>query len=285
MSFIAILLSIVFELSIKSLEGWRQYAWFVTLTDWILLQMQKTSLRDGPVAVLAIVAPVVFGVWLVSLLLSHVWAVFGFFFAVFVLLMSLGPIDPMRQTRDYLHAMQAGDTAEANRHAEALCGRQADDNPAVTAEQVKKALLIRLCENILGIFFWFIVLGPVGAVLFRATCLLRLRYDGVQGGLADSIFDLYRILIWIPARLSVVAFALVGGFVETLQSLQHFSDLWKRDSEGLLIEAGLGAIPSSTVEEDQPDLDGVHEVLALADRSVVAWLTVLGLMVIAGWLI
>lgn len=285
MSFIAILLSIVFELSVKSLEGWRVYAWFDTLTDWILVQMQKSSLREGPVAVLAILVPVVLAVWLVSLLLSHVWWVFGFAFAVFVLLMSLGPVDPMRQGHDYLRAMQAGDSAEANRHAEALCGREADDDPAVTAEQVKQALLIRLCENILGIFFWFLVLGPVGAVLFRASCLLRLRYDGVQGGLADAIYDLYRILIWIPARLSVLAFALVGGFVETLQSLDNFSDLWKRDSEGLLIEAGLGAIPASTVEDNQPDLAGVHEVLALTRRSVIAWLTVMALMVIAGWLI
>jgi AmpE protein len=285
MSFIAILLSIVFELSIKSLEGWRKFDWFSTLTDWVLLQMQKSSLRDGPIAVLAILAPLLLAVWLVSLLLNDVWLVLGFFFSVFVLLMSMGPVDPMRQAHDYLHAMQAGDTAEANKHAEALCACEVDDNPAVTAEQVKQALLIRLCENILGIFFWFILLGPVGAVLFRASCLLRLRYDGVQGGLAEAIFDLYRILIWIPARLSVLAFALVGGFVETLQSLQHFSDLWKRDSEGLLVEAGLGAIPASTTEDNQPDLAGVHEVLALTKRTVVAWLTVLGLLVIAGWLI
>lgn len=285
MSFIAILLSIVFELSIKSLEAWRQFGWFTTLTDWVLLQMQKSSLREGPVTVLAVLAPVVIAVWLISLLLAHVWVVFEFIFGVFVLLMSLGPVDPMRQARDYLQAMHAGDMAEASRHAEALCAHAADDDAAVTAEQVKQALLIRLCENILGIFFWFLVLGPVGAVLFRAACLLRLRYEGVQGGLADAINDMYRILMWIPARLSVVAFALVGGFVETLQSLQHFSDLWKRDSESLLIEAGLGAIPASTVEDNQPDLAGVQDVLALSKRAVIAWITVMGLMVIAGWLI
>jgi len=285
MSFIAILLSIVFEISVKSLEHWRQFSWFNSLTDWILLQMQKSSLRDGPVAVLAILLPVVLAVWLVTLVLTHVWIVFGFVFAVFVLLMTLGPVDPMRQAHDYLIGMKAGDVAEANRHAEALCAREPGDDPVVVAEQVKQSLLIRLCENILGIFFWFLVLGPVGAVLFRATCLLRLRYEGVQGGLADSINDLYRILFWIPARLCVIAFALVGGFVETLQSLQHFSDLWKRDSHGLLVEAGLGAIPAATSEDNEPDLTGVHEVLALTRRAVVAWLAVLGLMVIAGWLI
>lgn len=285
MSFIAILLSIVFEISVKSLEHWRNFSWFDTLTDWILLRMQKSSLRNGPVAVLAILLPVVFGVWLASLILTHIWIVFGFVFAVFVLLMTLGPVDPMRQAHDYLRGMQSGDVNEANSHAAALCARSLDDDPVVTTEQVKQALLIRLCENILGIFFWFLVLGPVGAVLFRATCLLQLRYDGVKGDLSDSINDLYRILFWIPARLSAIAFAVVGGFVETLQSLQHISDLWKRDSVSLLIEAGLGAIPASTNEDNQPDLDGLHEVLALTRRAVVAWLTVLGLMVIAGWLI
>ena len=285
MSFLAILLSIVFELGIKSLESWRQFDWFAKLTDWVLLQMQKSSLREGPIAVLAILTPVVLGTWLVALSLHHIWIVFSFVFNVFVLLMSLGPVDPMRQARDYLHAMQAGDATEANKHAVALCERKSDDNPVITAEQVKQALLIRLCENILGTFFWFLVLGPTGAVLFRASCLLRLRYDGVQGGLAEAIVDLYRILMWIPARLSVIAFALVGGFVETLQSLPHLSDLWTRDSESLLVEAGLGAIPASTSEDNQPDLDGVGEVLALAKRTVLAWLTVLGLLVIAGWLI
>jgi AmpE protein len=285
MSFIAILLSIVFELSIKSLEGWRQFGWFSTLTDWILLQMQKSSLRDGPFVVLVILAPLVLGVWLASALLMHAWVVLGFVYSVFILLMTLGPVDPMRQAHDYLKAMHVGDTAEANKHAAALCACEVNDNPVVAAEQVKQALLVRLCENILGIFFWFIVLGPVGAVLFRASCLLRLRYDGVQGGLAEAIFDLYRILIWIPARLCVIAFALVGSFVETLQSMHHISDLWKRDSDSLLIEAGLGAIPASTTNEDQPDLDGVHEVLSLIRRTVVVWITVLGLFVLAGWMI
>ena len=123
MSFIAILLSIVFEASIKSLEHWREFAWFSTLTDWILLQMQKSSLRDGPIAVLAILAPLVLGVWVLSLLLTHVWIVFGFVFAVFVLLMSLGPVDPMRQAHDYLNAMKAGDIAEANKHADRRTGQ------------------------------------------------------------------------------------------------------------------------------------------------------------------
>lgn len=285
MSFLAILLSIAIELGIKSLEGWRRFDWFAHWTDRVLQQMHKSALREGPVGLLAILAPLLLAIWIVFALLNGVWFLFGFAFSVFVLIMTLGPADPMRQAQEYIDAMQADDVPEANRHAAALLGKAADDNPVVTAAQMKEAILIRIVENILGVFLWFILLGPVGAVLFRASCLLKLRYADVQGGLAGSIKDLYRILMWIPARLSVIAFAIVGNFVETLQSLQHYSDLWKRDSEELLLEAGLGAIPSSQQDDEKPDITGVVEILSLAKRSVVAWITVLGLLVIVGWLV
>lgn len=285
MSFLAILLSIAIELGIKSLEGWRRFDWFTQWTDWVLLQMQKSGLRDGPVGLLTILAPLLLAVWLVFVMLNGVWFLLGFAFSVFVLCMTLGPVDPMRQAQDYIDAMQADDVTEANRHAAALLGRPADANPAVTAQHVKEMLLTRMCENILGVFLWFVLLGPLGAVLFRASCLLKLRYEGVQGGLAGSIRDLYRILIWIPARLSVIAFAVVGNFVETMQSLDHYSDMWKRDSEELLLEAGLGAIPASQQGDNEPDIGGVVEILSLSKRSVVAWITVLGILVIVGWLV
>jgi len=150
---------------------------------------------------------------------------------------------------------------------------------------VKERLFIKLVTNILGVVFWFIILGPVGAVLFRANCLLKNRYQGAHNGFAGAINDLYRILIWIPARLAVIGFAVTGSFVHTLESLNHFSDLWKMDSEKLLIECGLGALSSGVqVEENQPDLIGIQMALALSKRTVIAWLTVLGILVIAGWL-
>ena len=285
MSFLAILISIAIELGIKSLEGWRRFDWFDQWTDRVMQQMHKSALREGPVGLLAIVAPLLLAIWIVFVLLNNAWFLLGFVFSIFVLSMSLGPVDPMRQAQDYIDAMQADNLPEANRHATALLGRAADDNPVLTAEQVKEVILIRICENILGVFLWFILLGPVGAVLFRASCLLKHRYEGMQGGLAGSIRDLYRILMWIPARLSVLAFAIVGNFVETLQSLQHYSDLWRRDSEELLLEAGMGAIPTSQHDDERPDIAGVVEVLSLAKRSVVAWIVVLSVLVIVGWLV
>lgn len=289
MSFIAILLSIAIELGVKSLESWRRFDWFYQLTDWILLKMQSTSLRNGAVTVVAVLAPVVLGVWIIVSILNGIWVVFAFLFSLFILSMTLGPHDPLRVSQEYLHALENNDLDAAKLHAATMLEDEADENHVVTAQDVKEKLFIKLVTHILGVFFWFIILGPVGAVIFRANCLLEERYKGVQSGFADSINDLYKILLWIPARLTVVGFAIVGSFVHTLESMRHISDFWKMDSESLLIECGLGAMspsdtPSDVAEENEPDVSSIHMALAMAKRTVVAWLTVLGLLVITGTL-
>lgn len=285
MSFIAILLSIIIELSVKALEGWRHFGWFEQLTDWIRLRMRDTSVGNGPVTLLAILAPVVLGVWLLAAMLNGVWVVFAFAYSVIILSLSLGPHDPLRVAQDYLHALEANDMAAAKNHAEIMLEGEADENHVVTAQDVKEMLFIKLVTHILGVFFWFIILGPVGAALLRANCLLTERYKGDNDGFSDAVRDLHRILLWIPARLTVLGFAITGSFVHTLESMGHISDFWKMDSEKLLIECGLGAMyPSDEVEENQPDVNSIHTALALAKRTVIAWLTVLGIMVLVGWL-
>ena len=279
--FIVILISIAIEIGIKPLDHWRRFGWFSQLTDWVLHQMQSTSVRDGPIAVLAILAPVVLGVWLVSAMLGGVGSFFSFLFSIFVLSMSLGPTDPIRQAQAYAAALEQDDQELANASAADFLGHSVSDDPVVTAQTIKQQLFVRLCINILGVFFWFIVLGPVGAVLFRASCLLQQRYEGVQGKLAHAIHELFTILLWIPARLTVLSFSVVGNFVDTAHTMRNYSDLWQRDSRELLAEAGLAAMH----EQDQStggkiDVEHLVHTIALARRTVLAWLTAFAVIIV-----
>ena len=284
--FISIILSVAIELVLKPLETWRNFDWFSQFTDWVSHQTESTSFRDGPVVVLAIVAPVLLAVWLVAAMLGGVAAIFEFAFGVAVLSMSLGPSDPIRQTQDYIKALQDENEEETKLHAAKILGREVTEEPAVVAERVKEMLFIKVCSSILGVFFWFIVLGPVGAVLFRLSCLLQRRYEGTQSGLAHAILDLYQILMWIPARLTVLCFALVGSFVDTMHSLRKVSDLWQRDSDGLLFEAGLGALHVHDCSADKEvDIDSLVECLSLAKRTVLACITFFAIIVIVSWVI
>lgn len=282
--FVAIILSIAIELVVKPLESWRRFGWFSQFTDWVCHQMDSTSVRDGPVVVLAIVAPVVSAVWLVTAMLGGVWSFFEFLFGLAVLSMSLGPADPIRQTQQYIQALQDEDAEGAKLHAGQLLGMEINEEPVVTAQRVKETLFIRVCSSILGVFFWFIVLGPLGAAMFRLSCLLQDRFAGTQSGLANSILDFYQILMWVPARMTVLCFAIVGSFVDVMHSLKKVSDLWQRDSDELLYEAGLGALHIHDCSaEDKVDIEALVHCLSLAKRAVLAFVTVLAIFVIASW--
>lgn len=284
--FISIILSVAIELVLKPLETWRNFDWFSQFTDWVSHQTESTSFRDGPVVVLAIVAPVLLAVWLVAAMLGGVAAIFEFAFGVAVLSMSLGPSDPIRQTQDYIKALQDENEEETKLHAAKILGREVTEEPAVVAERVKEMLFIKVCSSILGVFFWFIVLGPVGAVLFRLSCLLQRRYEGTQSGLAHAILDLYQVLMWIPARLTVLCFAMVGSFVDTMHSLRKVSDLWQRDSDGLLFEAGLGALHVHDCSAGKEvDIESLVECLSLAKRAVLACITFFAIIVIVSWVV
>jgi AmpE protein len=285
MSFIAILISIFIELGLKQLEDWRRFGWFEQLTDWILLQMKNTRAQEGPLTLIAVLAPVVLVTWLIAAVLSGVWVVFAFIFSVLILTVTLGPHDPLRITQEYLAALDQNDEEAAAAHIKTLLGSTSDDDLAVTVQNMKETLFIKLVTHILGVFFWFVILGPLGAVLFRANCLLRARFAGANNGFTNAIEELHKILIWIPARLAVIGYAVTGSFVHTLESVSQLSDLWTMDSEKLLIECGLGAIsPADETKDNEPDIHGLHLALALVKRTVLAWLTVLGLLVITGWL-
>ncbi len=283
--FIAIIAAIAIELSFRRIEQWRGFAWFTQFTDWVVHRFDSSSVRDGPVVVLAILAPLLFAIWLVSAMLGGVWNLFDFVFSVLVLVLSLGPADPLRQTQDYLDALQNDDGEAAKSHASSLLGREADENPVLVAEHVKQSLLIKICSSIIGVFIWFIVLGPIGAAMFRFSCLLKERYDDVQTGFAKSVKDLYNILMWVPARITVLCFAIIGNFVDVIQSLQKVSDLWQADSDALLSETGVGALHEPDLSDDDTvNKKHVHDCLLLAKRTLLAFLTFLAIFVIVSWI-
>ena len=283
--FIAIIAAIAIELSFRRVDQWRGFAWFNQFTDWVCHQLDSTSFRDGPVVVLAIIAPLLFAIWLVSAMLGGVWSLFDFVFSVLILSLSLGPADPIRQAQDYYDALQRDDSNDAKSHASTLFGREVDENPVLAAEQVKQTLLIKTCSGIIGVFVWFIILGPIGAAMFRFSCLLKERYDDVQTGFANSARDLYNILMWLPARITVLCFAVIGNFVDVIQSLRKVSDLWQIDSDTLISETGIGALHEPDLSDDETvNKEHVQHCLLLVKRTVLAFLTFLAIVVIVSWI-
>src|SRR5262245_56791029 len=85
--------------------------------------------------------------------------------------------------------------------------------------------LIDTYRQVFATLFWFMVLpGPTGAVLYRAAALLASEWEGPMEGVeptpgarARDAFGrparrLLWLLDWVPVRLTALSFAIVGDF-------------------------------------------------------------------------
>ncbi|RME35930.1 MAG: hypothetical protein D6786_00520 [Gammaproteobacteria bacterium] len=280
MTLIAILLVLLVEYLMGPLEDLRRWNWFRVYTARMQRHLGRFELWQGPVGVLVVLAlPLV----LIALVLEAVGdrsLLLGFLLGLLILLYALGPQDLGRQLREYLAALESGDQAAASRMAYALL----EDSGLTPGEQngrdVAGAVMVLACERLFGAFFWFTVLGPTGALLYRMGAELE-RCAGADGGFAGAARDLHRILQWPAARLLALGYALAGSMTHAL-AVPGWREWTNLDaSHPLLRDSGLAALRPEAGETDEREL--VAQAWELVKRALLLWLTLLALLTLAGW--
>ena len=290
MSLISILISLAVESYWQQIDKLRRYDWFETYTKWMMERLEGLSIYDSPVGVVLVLAPLVFAVWLVDAMLGGVWSLFSFIFGIAILLFCLGPRSLSRDVQAYLEAEEAGDHEQAKQHATEILGRPADEPAGPLMESVKEAILVHANDRLIAVMFWFALLGPVGAVMFRAASLLKDETVLIPDKFSHSVHDLFWVMNWLPARLCIIGYALAGNFIDTVSYWRSLNDFWTRDSDDLLITSGIGALRQDVrvdIEEGDTQLllHSVAHAISLIKRTVIVFVTMLGLMTLAGWLI
>lgn len=147
-----------------------------------------------------------------------------FVFAIVVLLFSLGPRDLKEEVDEYCTAVQGSDPETINRLAKELLETDAPDNPRDRDLAVERAVFVQANNRIFGVVFWFLILGPTGAWLFRVLDLMRRRVayeypEREQAGaetLQSAVQSVHGLLAWVPARLLAIGYALAGSFEEAI---------------------------------------------------------------------
>lgn len=285
MNLISILIALAVETLYKPVSDYRRYDWLLDASAKVYHGLSNQHWRDGPVGLILMVSLVCFSVWLIAAMLAGVAGLFGFLFGLLVLIYCLGPKDLLDDVNKFTDALRADDIEAARHYAGEILGSEAEGDAASLAEQVKEHIPVTANSRVLGILFWFMLMGPVGAVLFRYTCLLHHEGSWSQG-FSRVLERLHEIMIWPSARLSVIGFALTGNFVDTVSNWQASSDFWQRNSEELLSVSGTGAVrheQDDVTEDGQADVEGVQNVMALMKRTLLVWLAMLALLTLTGW--
>ena len=290
MSLLSVIFALIAESFISSLSELRRFDVFSRYITWVREKLPTFSFQNGSVTLVIVLAGILFSVWLISAMLGNVLGLFGFLFGIAVLIFMLGPGDLEEDVQNIATAFENKDYQGANFYASRLTGTKIDEAPLQLAQTVKENILLQANTRMLGVFFWFILLGPVGAVLFRLTCLLKETHQDETDEFASASRELYRILIWLPARICVLSYAIAGNFVDTMSYWTGLSDLWLRDSEEFIVVSGVGAlryerrIERDGHEDDEPDTQGIQHALSLVKRAVIVWVVLLAVLTVTGWL-
>ncbi len=274
MNFLALLLGLGVERLLTHLFHLREFRWLDPFFDWAFGKLARTSRWVAAAGIIAVVCVAIFPVSLAAYLLEGTLADIPYFaFAVIVLLFCLGPHDLLDEGNDFCEAINKGDMAKAKDLARDLV-EDCDSDSDGGLSKVDEAIYVQANNRIFSVVFWFVVLGPIGAWLFRtvdlmrhrASCELpRLSHETTQrvtaepiDGASLTIFYVHGLLAWIPSRLLILGYILAGSFDGAIGGVKAYyaqsAHLVNHLSTDILSWVGRGAVgEASIVDQIEPE--------------------------------
>lgn len=301
MSLLAILFSLAIERYVEVAANIRNYDWSIRFTQWTKDRFSQSEYWNDTAGLIIILLIPFFACAIIYDQLFDVLGLLGFLFSLAVLVYCIRPKRSYQLIRQYLDASEHEDQHSLLSYASDILQQSPPQEDAQLHRSVSERLLNILNNEVLAVFFWFVVLGPMGALLFRMTATLyEDAYDDNQdeteaGNDTDdveanytefnnSIRILYAILLWLPTQISLLCFAIAGSFIDTLQTWKNrlLSDYLNPDESDItVVQAGFSALQFDE-ENNAFDSAMVNQVYALAFRALIVWITALALLTLAG---
>ncbi|MCG5500741.1 regulatory signaling modulator protein AmpE [Ectothiorhodospira lacustris] len=288
MSLFIILVTLFIERFTNAIENLRNFAWLDRYTALVRGRCEGFGLGSTPTLVIAVAIPLVVLVILMQLIGGILGGLVGVLIALAVLLFSIGPRNLSKEVDAFLEAGAMKDEEREMKHARNLLGDQVPDDAAERARAVLQRMLIGSNSSLFAVLFWFVVLGPVGALLYRLANLMRAPEGAEPDGFQQTATQLQGLLDWIPARLVALFYALTGSFDRSFPVLRTgVLGSWGNmaaENEALLRDAGCEAIQLSEEELKEPlqARSAVERASSLVFRSLIAFVAILALLTIVG---
>ncbi len=278
MSLISVIIALVLDRLLRHWHDLRDLSWF----EHYAANLDRiVRINNGAVKyVLVMLAPVIAFALLQGLLHDEFFNIPYTVFGIAVLLYCLGPDCIISDVEAYIDARRMGDDEEALHLAGAITEQAASTAPDRQTSDVIRAILYVANQRVFAVLFWFVLVGPTGAVIFRLTFNLSKQPLGELARFADTV---QAVLAWLPSRMLAASYALVGNFDGAIQAYKnrpHEPDLAISNYD-TLVNMGLGALRSTQVADE---IEGIQAARDLVVRGVLCWVGVLALLTLGGWM-
>ena len=268
------------------LHEYRHYDYFLRYMDWMRARL------NGPVwdhigGLLIMLLPV----WLVVALLQDwlsdwLFGLVGLLFYIATFVYCMGPRDLAADVDTWCEVCESSDTDLRKRAAGRLLkGDEPPQDNVECARAVSAAVLVEANDRLLAVLFWFVLLGPLGAALYRSAAVMY-QQRREAGEFGDSIAWLYAVLVWLPARLTALAYALSGHFDAAIEGWRQAQQTHLQGAEGseqVLAITGSGALGLDGEDVEEGSQASARAAMRLVWRTLTIWLVVISVLILAGW--
>jgi membrane protein required for beta-lactamase induction len=253
----------------------RHWHWFKRYEQWL-----SVHIGQWPAILILfcnLLLPVA-AVGIVGYLLSNIlYGIPQFIFGVIIILYCLGPENVWLQTYRCINDLHKEDRAAALQEAHVFFGAQTSEHSQAFHRKFVHAIFVAAHQRIFAILFWFVILGPVGAVLYRIIGFYRTQSSSRLQPVSSQIGSW---MDWLSIRLFTFLFALGGHFTKVIAHWKPSVLKGVKANDVLLTECGSaaldivdgGVIPESGTAET--------EAIALLDRVFVMGLVILAVIVL-----
>jgi membrane protein required for beta-lactamase induction len=302
MKLIIIMISLWVERNIGKWQEQRKLPWLQGYFRFMEHLLGSYGFWQGVGGVIVIVLPLLLIVALVYWLLWVLFFPVAYLFALMVLIVSLGPVQLEKQVKEFMACRQHGDDQAAVYNAQSITQDAHLSHGENLLPELIKGILLQANSRYFAVFFWFSVLGPVGAVLARLLQMVE-QWSAPQhseGETFESGFYLAASRLrdwmeWPVARIVALGFGVSGSFVDFWQTAKR---LFLGDSRELLSQCGFASLqlkyhldedgglvldepPASPEEEAQL----VRNTRDMVRRALMFGLAVLAILTLYGLLI
>ena len=301
MNLIALLIGILIERLATQLFHWRRLRWLDRVIDWGFDQAARFGNVPPLIPIVALAALLALPVLVVVLALGD--ALLGFAYlalAIVVLFFSLGPRDIGEEVDEYCEALEAEDSERIAQTAKALAEGPVPTDTLDHIRSVEAAVCVQANNRLFAVIFWFMLLGPLGAWVYRVTDLIRRRavFNATRAvdesertaALRDAGTMLHGWLAFVPARLTAIGYAVAGHFDAALAAWREGPEepptSTSQASEELLARVGAGALALGELQDETTTERGVRGARAantLVFRLLMIWAVIIAALTLYGW--